>query len=153
MNKQSIIKYVEQKFKKKEPDPFTVGDTVRVHVRIVEGSTTRIQVFEGLVIAIKGQGETQTFTVRKISFGIGVERIFPLTSPTITKIHKVRSGHVRRAKLYYLRKRVGRAARLEERATPQTKKKKVSPEKESTETPAQPPQTTDQGLVAAKEKV
>jgi len=96
------------------PD-FTPGDTVRVHVRIKEGDKERIQVFEGVVIARKHGGLRETFTVRKISFGIGVERIFPLHSPVIERIEVVRRGDVRRAKLYYLRKLKGKAARIREK--------------------------------------
>lgn len=114
MNKQEILSYVAKKFQKKEAANFRVGDTVRVHVRIKEGSTSRVQVFEGIVISFKGHGDDQTFTARKISFGVGVERIFPFNSPTIEKIQVVRSGHARRAKLYYLRSRVGKAAKLDE---------------------------------------
>lgn len=115
MNKQEILQYVGKKFQKKNPTHFHIGDTVRVHVKIKEGNTTRVQVFEGIVISFKGQGEVRTFTVRKISFGVGVERIFPVSSPTIEKVQVIRSGHARRAKLYYLRNRVGKAARLEEK--------------------------------------
>lgn len=96
------------------PD-FAPGDTVRVHVRIKEGDKERIQVFEGIVIARKHGGLRETFTVRKISFGVGVERIFPLHSPVIERIEVVRRGDVRRAKLYYLRKLKGKAARIREK--------------------------------------
>lgn len=95
---------------------FRPGDRVRVHVRVVEGNRSRIQVFEGDVIARKGSGVSETFTVRKISFnGIGVERTFPLHAPVIDHIEVVRMGHVRRAKLYYLRDRVGKRAKIRER--------------------------------------
>ena len=94
---------------------FRVGDTVRVHQRIVEGNRERIQVFEGVVIARKGGSSTETFTVRRVSFGIGVERIFPLHSPRIEKIEVKAHGVVRRAKLYYLRDRIGKAARVKSR--------------------------------------
>ena len=93
---------------------FRTGDTVKVHVRIKEGDKYRIQVFEGVVISIRNSKATSSFTVRKISFGYGVERIFPMYSPVIDKIEVVRSGRVRRAKLYYLRGRKGKAARLKE---------------------------------------
>lgn len=98
------------------PD-FRPGDTVRVHVKVIEGERERIQVFEGVVIARSGGGIRETFTVRKVSQGVGVERIFPLHSPRIEKIEVVRRGKVRRAKLYYLRQRVGKAARIKERRT------------------------------------
>ena len=97
-----------------QPD-FKPGDTVRVHVRVVEGDKQRIQVFQGVVIARRGGGTRETFTVRKISGGIGVERIFPLHSPNVDKIEVMRRGRVRRAKLYYLRGRTGKAARIAER--------------------------------------
>jgi len=93
---------------------FRPGDTVRVHVKIKEGDKYRIQVFEGVVIARKNNGVSSTFTVRKVSFGYGIERIFPLNSPIIEKLEVVKGGKVRRARLYYLRERRGKAARLKE---------------------------------------
>lgn len=96
------------------PD-FGPGDTVRVHVRVVEGGRERIQVFEGVVIARSGAGIRETYTVRKVSFGVGVERIFPVHAPIVQKIEVVRRGAVRRAKLYYLRDRVGKATRIKEK--------------------------------------
>jgi len=95
--------------------PFAPGDTVRVHVKVKEGEKERIQVFQGLVIARKGGGVRETFTVRKVSQGIGVERTFPVHSPKIEKIEVVMIGDVRRAKLYYLRKKVGKQARVREK--------------------------------------
>ena len=106
---------LERPYLKDDIPDFRAGDTVRVHVRVVEGNKERIQVFLGVVIARKGGGSRETFTVRKISGGIGVERVFPLHSPTIEKIEVVRRGKVRRAKLYYLRELRGKAARIEER--------------------------------------
>lgn len=94
---------------------FRAGDTVKVHVRVVEGGRERIQVFEGVVIARNGSGARASFTVRKISFGVGVERVFPLHSPIIDKIEVTRRGDVRRSKLYFLRDRVGKSARIKER--------------------------------------
>src|SRR5919197_3133613 len=94
---------------------FKAGDTVRVHFRVIEGSRSRIQVFEGIVIKRQGSGARETFTVRKQSFGVGVERTFPLHSPKIEKLEVAARGDVRRAKLYYLRGRVGKAARVAER--------------------------------------
>jgi large subunit ribosomal protein L19 len=115
MNKQELLQYVDKKFQKKEHIEFNVGDTVRVHVKITEGDSSRVQVFEGVVISFTGQGGARNFIARKISFGVGVERCFPVTSPTLDKIEVVRSGHARRAKLYYLRDRIGRAAKLEDK--------------------------------------
>jgi len=148
MNKQEIIKSVENKGQEIPTKKFRVGDTVRVHVKITEGTTTRVQVFEGLVIGFKGQGGTRTFTVRKLSFGVGVERIFPLTSPSIKKIESIRSGHVRRAKLYYLRSRVGKAARLEEKESSGFKSKKKP--SNSSSKPSNPP--PEKVLVKAENK-
>lgn len=94
---------------------FRAGDTVKVHVKVIEGSRSRIQVFQGVVLARRGHGVSETFTVRKISFGVGVERTFPLHAPTIDHIEIVTRGDVRRAKLYYLRDRHGKAAKVKER--------------------------------------
>ena len=96
---------------------FRPGDTVKVHVRVVEGNRERIQVFQGAVIRRQGTGVRETFTVRKVSFGVGVERTFPVHSPIIAKIERMTEGAVRRAKLYYLRDRVGRAAKIKEKRT------------------------------------
>jgi len=93
---------------------FRAGDSVKVHVRVVEGGRERVQVFEGLVIARNGAGLRASFTVRKLSFGVGVERVFPLHAPIISKIEVIRRGDVRRSKLYYLRDRVGKSARIKE---------------------------------------
>lgn len=109
------VQQVEETFLKTDIPEFRAGDTVRVHVRVVEGEKERIQVFQGVVIGRRGGGTRETFTVRKISGGIGVERIFPVHSPIIDKIEVVRQGKVRRAKLYYLRGLRGKAARIEER--------------------------------------
>jgi large subunit ribosomal protein L19 len=106
---------LEQPYLKNDVPEFRAGDTVKVHVRVVEGNKQRIQVFQGVVIARKGGGSRETFTVRKISGGVGVERVFPLHSPVIEKLEVVRRGKVRRAKLYYLRNLRGKAARIEER--------------------------------------
>lgn len=111
----NLIDLVEQEQMKKDLPEFGPGDTVRVHLKVVEGERERIQVFEGVVTARAGGGLKETFTVRKISGGVGVERIFPLHSPMIDKIEVVRRGRVRRAKLYYLRKRSGKAARIADR--------------------------------------
>ena len=110
----SVIEQIEAAQKKDVKVSFKAGDTLKVHFKVVEGGNERIQVFEGVVIQRKGSGLSETFTVRKTSFGIGVERIFPIHSPRISKIELVRSGKVRRAKLYYLRDLSGKAARIAE---------------------------------------
>ena len=110
----NLMQVVEDKNMKKDVDPFGVGDTVKVHVVIKEGDKERIQIFQGDVIAKRGRGLDASFTVRKISFGIGVEKIFPLHSASVRKVEIIRSTKVRRAKLYYLRGLKGKAARLRE---------------------------------------
>lgn len=109
---------------KKTVPSFEIGDTVRVHVKVVEGEKERIQVFEGTVISRKGGRNSETFTVRKVSYGVGVERIFPVHSPIVTKVDVVRQGKVRRAKLYYLRDRKGKMAKVSEREFTQESKGK-----------------------------
>jgi large subunit ribosomal protein L19 len=110
----SLIGAVEEGFKK-EVTNFNIGDTVRVSVKVVEGDKERIQPFDGVVIARRGGSTRETFTVRKISFGVGVERIFPLYSPSIDRIEVLKRGSVRRAKLYYLRGKKGKAAKIKEK--------------------------------------
>jgi large subunit ribosomal protein L19 len=110
-----IIRALEQQQIKPERRDFLVGDNVKVHYRITEGNRERIQVFQGDVIRKHGASNRETFTVRKISFGVGVERTFPVHSPKIDKIEVLRHGAVRRSKLYFLRKKVGKAARLREK--------------------------------------
>ncbi|MGC5327154.1 50S ribosomal protein L19 [Brevibacillus sp. SYSU BS000544] len=109
-----VIRALEQEQLKQDLPAFRPGDTVRVHVKVIEGQRERIQLFEGVVIRRRGTGVSETFTVRKVSYGIGVERTFLLHTPKIDKIEIVRHGRVRRAKLYYLRDRVGKAARIKE---------------------------------------
>ena len=109
------LKLINQSSLKKEAPVVNVGDTVKVHVLIKEGEKERIQVFEGTVIAKKHGGVAETFTVRRVSYGVGVERVFPIHSPRVAKVELVRRGKVRRAKLYYLRDRVGKAAKVKER--------------------------------------
>jgi large subunit ribosomal protein L19 len=113
--KNRVMALVEEKYAKKEVPTFAIGDQVDIHQRILEGQKERIQVFSGIVIARRGEGLRETFTVRRIVQGEGVERIFPLHSPKIATIEVKRTGEARRAKLYYLRKRVGKATRLRER--------------------------------------
>jgi large subunit ribosomal protein L19 len=109
-----LIQAVEAEQMKENAVNFRIGDTVKVHFKIVEGQTERIQVFQGIVLSAKGEGIRKTLTVRKMSYGVGVERVFPVHSPRIDRIEVVRRGRVRRAKLYYLRKRVGKAAKVSE---------------------------------------
>ncbi|MEW6683560.1 MAG: 50S ribosomal protein L19 [Nitrospirota bacterium] len=116
---------IEKRWLKTGAPEFEVGDTVRVHVKVIEGEKERIQVFEGVVIARKGTSNRETFSVRKVSYGVGVERIFPVHSPFVEKVEVVRSGRVRRAKLYYLRSKQGRAARIAERGMEATASKAV----------------------------
>ena len=110
----AAIRALDAEQLKEHAEEFRIGDTVKVHFKIIEGKTERVQVFEGIVIAMKRGGLRKTFTVRKISYGVGVERIFPLHSPKIAKIVRVREGKVRRAKLYYLRGRYGKSAKVAE---------------------------------------
>ena len=112
MNK--IIELIEKEYMKETVPQFEVGDTVKVYVKVVEGSRERLQAFEGIVIAKKNGGVRETFTVRRVSFGVGIERTFQLHSPRVVKIELVRHGKVRRAKLYYLRDLSGKAAKIKE---------------------------------------
>src|SRR5205809_3701603 len=109
---------VDQSSLRDDIPPFGPGDTLKVHVRVVEGNRERVQVFQGVVIRRQGAGVRETFTVRKVSFGVGVERTFPVHSPIIARIEPVTQGAVRRAKLYYLRDRIGKAAKIKEKRTP-----------------------------------
>ncbi len=108
------IKAVEARQMKDQVEPYRIGDTVKVHFRIVEGKTERTQIYEGLVIAQKNSGVRRTITVRKMSYGVGVERVFPVHSPRVQRIEVTRRGRVRRAKLYYIRDRIGKAAKVAE---------------------------------------
>ena len=108
------LRLIAQDSLKQEVPEVTVGNTVRVHVRIKEGERERIQMFEGTVIAKQHGGISETFTVRRVAHGVGVERVFPLHSPTVVKVDTIRKGRVRRGKLYYLRSRVGKAAKVKE---------------------------------------
>ena len=109
-----LIKTIEEQQKKEGSLKFSVGDTVKVHFEIIEGKTKRIQIYEGVVIAIKNTGVRKTFTVRKISYGVGVERVFPVYSPRVVRVEVVRVGKVRRAKLYYIRDKVGKGAKVKD---------------------------------------
>ena len=109
-----LMQAFTEKYKKAEPPVVAIGDTVRVHLKVKEGNRERIQVFEGTVIAKKHGGIEESFTVRRISYGVGVEKVFPVHAPSVEKIEVVRHGKVRRAKLYYLRDRVGKRAKVKE---------------------------------------
>ena len=109
-----LIKEIENKYIRNDIPVFSSGDTVKVNVRVTEGSRERIQIFEGVVIAINGDGINKTITVRKVSFGIGVERIFPVHAPVVSSIEVLKKGKVRRSKLYYLRDRIGKSAKIKE---------------------------------------
>ena len=111
----NTIDLVDKRSLRDDLPEFQAGDTVKVHVRVVEGNKERVQVFEGVVIARRGSGINESFTVRKLSFGVGVERTFPLHSPIMARIELVNRGDVRRAKLYYLRDRIGKAAKVREK--------------------------------------
>ncbi|HHT16520.1 MAG TPA: 50S ribosomal protein L19 [Papillibacter sp.] len=110
-----LVKMLSEQYMKPELPEMNVGDTVRVMVRVKEGSRERVQAFEGTIIAKKHGGINQTITVRRVSYNVGVEKVFPVHSPTIVKVETVRRGKVRRAKLYYIRKRVGKRAKVKER--------------------------------------
>ena len=110
----NALKLISKDSLKETLPKFNIGDTVRVHVNIKEGDRERIQMFDGIVIARRGSGVSETFTVRRLSYGVGVERVFPINSPNVVKVDVIRRGKVRRAKLYYLRSRVGKAAKVKE---------------------------------------
>jgi large subunit ribosomal protein L19 len=114
----TLIQEIEKAAMRSDVPAFRPGDTLKVHVRVTEGNRTRVQVFQGVVIGRQGGGARETFTVRKVSYGVGVERTFPLNSPSIDKIEVVTRGDVRRAKIYYLRNLQGKKARIKERREP-----------------------------------
>ena len=124
----NLISAIEAEQIKENAESFRIGDTVKVHFKIVEGQTERIQIFEGLCIAKKNSGISKTFTIRKMSYGVGVERIFPLHSPRVEKVELVRPGRIRRSKLYYIRDRVGKAAKVPELIRKKSAAKKKSKE-------------------------
>jgi large subunit ribosomal protein L19 len=129
----NLLDQIEHKEMKEAAPEVRIGDTVRVHIRIVEGAKERVQVVEGLIIKMRGSQNRKTITVRKVSFGVGVERIFPLHSPRVEKVEVVKHSKVRRAKLYYLRELRGKAARLKEIRVQSTKTKKKSKKKTKAE--------------------
>ena len=128
----NLIDQIEQKEMKEKIPEVRIGDTVRVHFRIVEGDKERVQVVEGVVIKMRGSQNRKTITVRKVSFGVGVERIFPLHSPRVEKVEIVKHAKIRQAKLYYLRELRGKAARLKEVRTHRAKSKSKTSKKKST---------------------
>jgi large subunit ribosomal protein L19 len=109
-----LVKAIEAEQLKENVETFSIGDTVKVFFRIIEGTTERVQIFEGLCIAKNNSSVSKTFTIRKLSYGVGVERVFPFHSPRIQKVDLVRRGRIRRAKLYYIRARIGKAAKVRE---------------------------------------
>ena len=136
------LQLFEQTFPVNSVPDFTIGDTVRVHVKVIEGEKERVQIFEGVVLARKGKKISETFTVRKISYGVGVERVFPVHSPSLAKIDVVRKGKVRRAKLYYLQGKKGKQAKVPEREFTRTartsKSLRAKPVPETGTTPKNP---------------
>lgn len=132
-SKNRVLQKLEETQMKKDVTPFRIGDTIRVHTRIIEGEKERIQVFTGTVIARKGAGISETFSVHRVAYGEGMERVFPLHSPRIAKIEIVKEGHVRRAKLYYLRGTAGKAAKVKSRYT----QRKAGDKLESADSPSE----------------
>lgn len=124
MSKLEIVQKIDESQCKKDIPDFRIGDTIRVHTRIIEGEKERIQIFTGTVIARKGTGVSETFSLRRIAYGEGMERVFPLHSPRIAKIEIAKEGHVRRSKLYYLRGTYGKAAKVKARHTSRNKASK-----------------------------
>ena len=148
-----IINAIESEYKKEDIVPFKVGDTVDVHIRIKEGNKERIQVFTGTVIKRQNSGLNETFTVRKISYGVGVEKTFPTHSPRIAKIEVKRVGKVRRAKLYYLRDRVGKAAKTKEDTGARIENREITIKEEVVEEPVAEvaPETTAEAEAPVQE--
>jgi large subunit ribosomal protein L19 len=143
------LERIQRSLTKKTIPSFEIGDTVRVHVKVVEGEKDRIQVFEGVVISRKGARNSETFTVRKVSYGVGVERIFPVHSPIVTRVDVVRHGKVRRAKLYYLRDRKGKMARVADREfSPEAKDQGLAAKAAAAEIPE--PSPSEDAAPAAK---
>ena len=126
------IKAIEAEQMKSEPGNFKIGDTVKVHFKIIEGKNERIQIYEGVVIAMKNGRISKTFTVRKNSYGVGVERVFPIHSPRIVKVELVRPGRVRRAKLYYIRGKIGKGAKIKELIIKKSTKAQLAEKKAET---------------------
>lgn len=148
----NLVDQIEHKEMKETAPEVRIGDTVRVHIRIVEGSKERVQMVEGVVIKMRGSQNRKTLTVRKISFGVGVERIFPLHSPRVEKVEIVKHSKVRRAKLYYLRELRGKAARLKEVRVQSTKTKKKSKKKSKVQAEADTGAPTEEKTKAKTEE-
>jgi large subunit ribosomal protein L19 len=128
MSKHATIQKLEQKFMKSEVQPYNVGDTVKIHTRIIEGDKERIQMYTGTVIAKKGHGISETVSVHRVAHGVGMERVFPIHSPTIAKIEVTKEGHVRRAKLYYLRGTSGKKSKVKGKLVSRSKSEKAAAE-------------------------
>jgi len=147
-----IIKSIEHEQMKNKIPVLNVGDTVKVHVRVKEGNRERIQVFEGIIIKVQGGGVNQTFTVRKTSYGVGVEKTFLVHSPAVEKVEVVRVGKARRAKLFYLRDRLGKSAKTREKVGARIETKEVTIKEELVEEPAQEEQVVEEVPVAEEIK-
>ncbi len=144
------LERIQRSLVRKSVPSFEIGDTVRVHVKVVEGEKERVQVFEGVVISRKGGRNSETFTVRKVSYGVGVERIFPVHSPAVSRVDVIRQGKVRRAKLYYLRGRKGKKAKISEREfSPHSKAQRGTARSGPTK-PAEPEVTPQEAVPAGK---
>ena len=146
-----IIKSIEHEQMKNKIPVLNVGDTVRVHVRVKEGNRERIQVFEGIIIKVQGGGVNQTFTVRKTSYGVGVEKTFLVHSPTVEKVEVTRVGKARRAKLFYLRDRLGKSAKTKEKIGARIETKEVTIKEELVEEPAQEEKAAEEAAPVAEE--
>lgn len=144
------LERIQRSLVRKSVPSFEIGDTVRVHVKVVEGEKERVQVFEGVVISRKGGRNSETFTVRKVSYGVGVERIFPVHSPAVSRVDVLRQGKVRRAKLYYLRGRKGKMAKISEREFSAQSKAQGGTARSGPTKPAEPEVTPQEAVPAGK---
>ncbi|MDA2911133.1 50S ribosomal protein L19 [Nitrospiraceae bacterium AH_259_D15_M11_P09] len=144
------LERIQRSLVRKSVPSFEIGDTVRVHVKVVEGEKERVQVFEGVVISRKGGRNSETFTVRKVSYGVGVERIFPVHSPAVSRVDVIRQGKVRRAKLYYLRGRKGKRAKISEREFSAQSKAPGGTARSGPTKPAEPEVTPQEAVPAGK---
>ena len=144
------LERIQRSLVRKSVPSFEIGDTVRVHVKVVEGEKERVQVYEGVVISRKGGRNSETFTVRKVSYGVGVERIFPVHSPAVSRVDVIRQGKVRRAKLYYLRGRKGKKAKIREREFSPHSKAQGGTARSGPTKPAEPEVTPQEAVPAGK---